>query len=137
MIFVCRYAVEPYCNFRSHSQSNQGAVIVRNIFDERVAPSAGIGRTGVTVFNTNLSDTGGNSSGLEFDFNIYSLSGRISAKRAFPLPTHSASGRSGSFLEWQALGNDKHGSLGSPGFPTKPNASLGIRRELVYNNDDR
>jgi hypothetical protein len=109
------YAAEPFCNFRSHPTSSQGAALHRNIFDQRDAPLAGLGRR-VSIFN-NLSAAAprpsvyGNVSntvvGMRFSSNVYSFAEHVVAQ--FP------GGRA--LEEWQnETGEDPGSVAGSPGF---------------------
>eukprot|EP00040_Diaphanoeca_grandis_P042371 m.264827 g.264827 ORF g.264827 m.264827 type:complete len:883 (-) comp58457_c0_seq1:215-2863(-) len=71
------YALEPFCNFGYHPTSSQGVVVQRNVFDQSVSPSSGIGRL-VSILNNNTlgkSNYGNKSSLLShatLDLNLYS-----------------------------------------------------------------
>jgi hypothetical protein len=77
------YAIEPFCNFKFHSNSSQGVLLTNNIFDENVAPSAGVGRAGISVLNLNFSTTGARLTNAVFRQNLYTLSARTDT-HAFP-----------------------------------------------------
>ena len=115
------YAAEPFCNFGSHPTSTQGALLLKNIFDQQDAPLAGIGRP-VSIFN-NLSDSNssvyGNVSntvgGMEFASNIYSFASGVVAQ--FP------GGRT--LQTWQKETGEDNGSVrGAPGFADNLLAAL-------------
>ena len=120
------YAAEPFCNFKSHGGSSQGAVIEKNIFDQHDAPFAGVGRS-VSIFNNrsnsstsvygNISNT---QRGMAFHSNLYSFAGH-SASAQFPGGL--------SLRQWQKeTGQDSGSVTGSPGFALAQ-STLGERRD--------
>eukprot|EP00658_Telonema_sp_P-2_P013578 TRINITY_DN15144_c0_g1_i12.p1 TRINITY_DN15144_c0_g1~~TRINITY_DN15144_c0_g1_i12.p1 ORF type:complete len:764 (+),score=122.43 TRINITY_DN15144_c0_g1_i12:203-2494(+) len=123
------YAVEPFCNFRFHPNSSQGTLMRRNILDQTVAPSAGIGRE-VSILNNasgsdspygNLSNTWAN---LSSGWNLFS-SGHDSD---FP--------GSRSLAEWQRVtGEEQHSLRGRPGFSVD-NLRLRLDFRLVPNQSE-
>lgn len=115
------YAVEPFCNFRSHPTSTQGALLSQNIFDQQDAPLARIGRP-VSVFN-NLSNANasvyGNVSntvsGMSLAANVYSFARGVTAQ--FP--------GSRTLQAWQKETGEDAGSMsGTPGFASNLLAAM-------------
>jgi hypothetical protein len=71
------YAAEPFCNFQFHPHAPQRVQVTRNIFDQSVAPSVGIGRTVSILNNNTVQHQGyGNTSNAirnaTLDYNLYS-----------------------------------------------------------------
>jgi len=136
------YAAEPFCNFHDHSDSVQGVVLRRNVFDQRVAPAAGVGRAVSILNNISGHTTYGNVSlvlvNTSLDLNVYSCADDGSGtdnnnnnnndcSNDFP-GASDVSGRS--LAAWQTWGHeDVHSVSGDPGFPTDPSA-LSRRRDF-------
>eukprot|EP00035_Acanthoeca_spectabilis_P030685 m.10422 g.10422 ORF g.10422 m.10422 type:complete len:779 (+) comp4318_c0_seq1:371-2707(+) len=124
------YSAEPFCNFGAHPLTVQGAVVLRNVFDQSVAPTAGIGRHVSVLNNFTVPNQGyGNASNVRtnvtFDFNVYSCS---DADCLSDFPGDLQSGRS--LKEWQSWANqDTHSLYGNPGFADDPKA-LSVRRDF-------
>ena len=145
------YSAEPFCNFHSHPHSAQDVQVVRNIFDQSVAPSVGVGRRVPLLNNSTLSkqDCGNSTSVLRnasLDFNLCSCWDQRGGSRGnINVSADSAAGASRdcisdfpgdvktgrSLSAWQTWGRqDSHSVVGSPGFAADPATTLAVRRDF-------
>ena len=126
------YAAEPFCNFQSHGGTVQGSTVLRNIFDQHVAPSVGIGRF-VPVYNNNTvaKQPYGTATNVfhnvTLDHNVFSCFDSTACHSDFP--GDAAHGRS--LASWQAWGHqDMHSVGGDPGFAPDAATALKVRKDF-------
>lgn len=122
------YAQEPFCNFRFHNSSGQSALVARNVVDQRVAVSAGIGGVAPLYNNgsVDIYDTFAHMlANMSFVRNVYAAQPPAAIPANFPNGT--------TLDEWKAkTGQDLQSvEVSDPGYAAGADAraALGERRD--------